>query len=177
MQSAMEKQRASIARQRAAVRMQAQTVGTWLAPGPEESPAVAGAPQAPCDPIADAEVAALIEGAAKAHEVQPKLLRAVIEQESGFRPCAVSAKGAQGLMQLMPATATELGVRDPFDPKENIEAGATYLKQLIDKFKGDLAQALGAFNAGPGAVDQANGIPDIPETRDYVGAILQKVKR
>ena len=78
-------------------------------------------------------------------------------------------------MQLMPETATQLGVHDPFDPKENIEAGAKYLRQLLDKYKGDMAQALGAYNAGPSTVDQSGGVPAIPETKDYVDAILKKL--
>jgi soluble lytic murein transglycosylase-like protein len=125
--------------------------------------------------LADAVSAPLIDGAAQQQGVDTKLLRAVIDQESGFRPCAVSAKGAQGLMQLMPATAEELKVDDPFDPKQSIDAGAKYLKQLLDKYKGDIPQTLAAYNAGPGATDQAKGVPDIPETRAYVDAILQKL--
>ena len=164
--------RMAIEKQRAAVRKQAETAGAWLIPW-SPAPAVA---EAACDPIADSAVTPLIESAAKANAVQPKLLRAMIEQESAFRPCAVSSKGAQGLMQLMPETAGDLGVKDPFDPKESIEAGAKYLKQLLDKYKGDLKLALAAYNAGPSAVDEANGVPDIAETRDYVDAITKKVK-
>ena len=130
---------------------------------------------ADCDPIAETELAPMIDAAAKGHELQPRLLRAVMERESGFHPCAVSPKGAQGLMQLMPDTAGQFGVSDAFDPKQNIEAGATFLKQLLDKYKGDTAMALGAYNAGPSTVDQAGGIPNIPETRDYVDAILKKI--
>jgi len=175
MQAAVEKQRAAIATQREAVRKQAETAGAWLAPWtPASMPGIA--PMEPaCEPVPDAVVAPVVEGAAKAESLEPKLLRAVIEQESGFRPCAVSAKGAEGLMQLMPETSEQLGVSDPFDVKQNIEGGAKYLKELIDKYKGDLAQALGAFNAGPAAAGKAGGIPPIPETRDYVDAILKKV--
>jgi soluble lytic murein transglycosylase-like protein len=117
----------------------------------------------------------MIDAAAQSHSVQPKLLRAVMEQESGLRPCALSSKGAQGLMQLMPDTAGQFGVDDAFDPKQNIEGGARYLKELLDKYKGDLPLALGAYNAGPASVDQAGKVPDIPETRDYVAAILKKL--
>jgi len=78
-------------------------------------------------------------------------------------------------MQLMPQTIQDLGVEDPFDPRENVEAGAKFLKQLLDKYKGDLAQALGAYNAGPAAIDEAGGIPEMTETRDYVDAILKKL--
>ena len=166
--------RAAIQKQRAAVRQQARSAGAWLLPWSDE-PAIS-APSPPCDPIADAVAAPLIETAAKANEIQALLLHAVIEQESAFHPCAVSSKGAQGLMQLMPDTAGSLGVKDPFDPQQSIEAGARYLKQLLDKYKGDLKLALGAYNAGPAAVDAAGAIPDIPETHDYVDAILKRIK-
>ena len=172
--SAAELMRAALQKQRAAVHQQAQSAGAWLLPWPDE-PTISG-PSAPCAPIADAVAAPLIETAAKANQIQVPLLHAVIEQESGFHPCAVSSKGAQGLMQLMPDTAGSLGVKNSFDPQQSIEAGARYLKQLIDKYKGDLKLALGAYNAGPAAVDAAGAIPDIPETRDYVDAILKKIK-
>jgi len=106
--------------------------------------------------------------------VMTELLRSVVAQESGFRPCAVSKKGAQGLMQLMPATAEQLAVEDPFEPAENLEAGAKYLRQLVDKYAGDLALALAAYNAGPGTVEEAKGIPAIPETR-YLKAFFCRV--
>jgi len=167
-QEAMEKQRAAAAVQREAVRKQVEMANQWRAP--ELAP-----PASDCDPIADVELSPMIDAAAQTHSVQPKLLRAVMEQESGLRPCAVSRKGAQGLMQLMPETAGQLGVDDVFDPRQNIEAGARYLKELLDKYKGDLPLALGAYNAGPSTVDQAGKIPDIPETRDYVAAILKKL--
>ena len=168
--------RAAMDKQRAASRIQAQSVGAWIPPwSPEMQVEEAQAP--PCDPLADEAMAPLIDGAAKAQNVEANLLRAVIEQESAFRPCAISPKGAQGLMQLMPDTAAQLAVHDVFDPKENIEAGAKYLKQLIDKYKGDLKLALGAYNSGPATIDQAGGIPDIPETRDYVDSILKKIAK
>lgn len=167
-----EQQRASVERQREAVRKQAETLGLWLLPWADGPPA---AMTAACDPLADDVVAPLIETAAKTQQMDPKLVRAVIEQESGVRPCAVSPKGAQGLMQLMPETAGQLAVADPFDPQENIQGGTRYLKQLLEKYKGDLGRALAAYNAGPGAVNQANGIPEIPETQEYVDAILTKL--
>jgi len=171
MKASADKQRAAIAIQREAVQKQALTASVWLPPWG----ASAGMAEPPCDAIADPTVTPIIESAAKAHDLQPNLIRAVIERESGFRPCAVSSMGAEGLMQLMPETAEQLGVSDPFDAGQNIEAGAKYLKDLVDKYKGDLALALGAYNAGPGAADQARGIPAIPETRDYVDAILKKI--
>jgi soluble lytic murein transglycosylase-like protein len=174
MRAAMEKQRAAMAVQQIAVRKQAEAAGATILPwAPAAMP---DAVQAACDPIAETVVSPLIENAAKVNSVQAKLVRAVMEQESGLRPCAVSAKGAQGLMQLMPETSGELNVKDPFDPTENIAAGARYLKQLLDKYKGDTKLALAAYNAGPSAVDAVNAVPDIPETRDYVEAILKKIK-
>jgi soluble lytic murein transglycosylase-like protein len=172
----MEKQRAAMATQQESVRKQAQNAGATLVPWSPAPPVSDAAEPPPCDPIADGVVTPLIENAAKANELQVKLVRAVIEQESGFRPCAVSPKGAQGLMQLMPATASELNVKDVLDPKENVAAGAKYLKQLLDKYKGDYKLALAAYNAGTAAVDAASGVPDIQETRDYVDAILKKIK-
>jgi soluble lytic murein transglycosylase-like protein len=172
-----ELQRTAVALQRAAIRKQAESLGLWMQPGsPAPAPAMGPASEPPaCETMADAVVAPLIESAARAQSLDTRLIRAVIERESGFHACAVSSRGAQGLMQLMPETAGLLGVRDSFDPKENIEAGARYLKQLLDKYQGDLAQALSAYNAGPAVVDQTGGAPEIPETKDYVNAILEKL--
>jgi soluble lytic murein transglycosylase-like protein len=167
----MAQTQASLDRQRASAELQRESIRKQMALATPVA-----AVEGPCDPLPVETVGPLIESAAGAQKLQANLLRAVIERESGYRPCAVSPKGAKGLMQLMPATAGDLLVRDPFDPKENIEAGAKYLKQLIDKYKGNLSQALGAFNAGPSAVDQAGGIPNIPETREYVKAILDKIE-
>jgi len=172
-------QNAAIERQRAAARKQATSLGLWMQPGspvPAPIAAAASAPEQPaCDPIAASAVTPLIENAARAQNLDTKVIRAVMEQESALRPCAISARGAEGLMQLMPETAGQLGVRDAFDPKESVEAGAKYLRQLLDKYKGDMARALGAYNAGPAAVDQAGGVPPIPETKDYVDAIMKKL--
>jgi len=167
----MQKQRAAIAIQREAVKKQADLAKEWRAPSLSEI----APPPADCDPIADVELTPMIDAAAQKHSVEPKLIRAVIEQESGLRPCALSPKGAQGLMQLMPETAGQLGVEDPFDAKENVEGGARYLKGLLDKYKGDVSLALAAYNAGPSAVDQAGRVPEIPETVDYINAILKKL--
>jgi soluble lytic murein transglycosylase-like protein len=175
LQSAMAKQRAAIAVQRLAVRQQSQMAVPWMLATPriEATPGI-GAED--CDPIADPELTPLIDSAAQQHQVEPKLLRGVIEQESGFHACAISAKGAKGLMQLMPATAEQFKVDDVFDPKQNIEAGATYLRQLLDKYKDDVQMALAAYNAGPTTVDKIGGIPDIQETRDYVEAVMKKMQ-
>lgn len=174
-QSSMEKQRAAIAIQREAVRKQSEMAVQWHAQSQARPPEIE-APAWDCAPIADVELTPLIDRAAQQHQVDTKLLRGVIEQESAFRPCAISAKGAMGLMQLMPATIEQFNVDDVFDPQQNIEAGATFLRQLLDKYKGDFKLALAAYNAGPGNVDKTGGIPDIKETQDYVEGIMKKMK-
>lgn len=116
--------------------------------------------------------AEIIASAAEAQGVDPLLVRALIQVESGYRPRARSRKGAMGLMQLMPSTAREYNVRYPFEPKANIEAGIKHLKTLIDRFGDDVGLALAAYNAGPGAVEKFNGIPPYRETRSYVSRIL-----
>jgi len=109
-----------------------------------------------------------IETAASFNALEESLIRAIIHAESAYQPDARSPKGAQGLMQLMPATAAELQVADPFDPAENIDGGARYLAQLLQEFGGDLDLAAAAYNAGPNAVYQYGGIPPFDETREYV---------
>ena len=114
----------------------------------------------------------LIRQNAHRHGIQPELVRAVIQVESGFNPRAVSPKGAMGLMQLMPATAAQFGVRDPFNAAENIRAGVSYLRQLLDRYNDDEQLALAAYNAGPGAVAKyGTKIPPYRETRAYVHKI------
>jgi soluble lytic murein transglycosylase-like protein len=115
--------------------------------------------------------AEIIARAAEAHGVNPMLVSALIKVESGYRPRARSRKGAMGLMQLMPSTARAYQVRNPFDPKANIEAGIKHLKTRIDRFRG-VELALAAYNAGPGAVEKFNGVPPYRETRSYVTRIL-----
>lgn len=117
----------------------------------------------------------LIEENAAAHGVSPHLVRAVIQQESGFNPGARSHKGAMGLMQLMPATAVELGVSDPYDPSENIRGGVQYLKGLLVKFAQNVELALAAYNAGPTAVLRYGSVPPYRETQNYVTRIKTAV--
>jgi soluble lytic murein transglycosylase len=113
----------------------------------------------------------VIVRAARNHRVEPALVKAVIAAESNFEAQAVSRVGAQGLMQLMPATSRTLGVRDPFHPTENVEGGTRYLREMLDRY-GDLRRALAAYNAGPKAVDRYQGIPPYTETREYVYRVL-----
>ena len=123
---------------------------------------------APSTLSADASVNELIEDAAQRHGVDPLLVHSVIQVESSYNSKAISPAGAQGLMQLIPSTARQLGVKDAFSPKENIEAGVKYLKYLTDYYKNDLRLALAAYNAGPGAVDKYKWIPPYAETQNYV---------
>ncbi len=116
---------------------------------------------------------ALISEASERHGVSFPLLKAIIKAESDFDPHAVSKKGATGLMQIMPENFKPLGIRDPFDPWQNINAGARYFKQMYDRFKGKLALSLAAYNAGPTAVDRYKTIPPYEETEEYVRRVLK----
>ena len=172
MQPSLAAQRASIARQ-----VGDRSSESFFLLGPPSRSSLVPVPAAPesdCEPLPAAQLDSLIEGAAKQQDLQPELLRSMVNQESGARPCAVSPKGAMGLMQLMPATAAQLGVKDPFDPQENLNAGAWFVKQLLTTYN-DLPLALGAYNAGPARVNAIDGIPAIPETQNYVQKILSSL--
>ena len=119
------------------------------------------------------DIDAAIDQAALRHNVDPNLVRAVIKVESNFNPNAVSRKGAMGLMQLMPQTARQLKVANPFDPQQNVDAGVRHLKQLMESYGGDVRLTLAAYNAGSGAVARSAGVPHFAETRNYVKRITQ----
>ena len=159
----MEKQRATILRQRREVR----SIAVSVRQIPAAKPA--------CAAIEAPELGRMIELAAAANQVPSEVVREVARQESAFQPCAVSKKGAEGLMQLMPATQESLGVENPFDPQESLMAGARLLRELISRYNGSLPLALSAYNAGPKKVDRADGIPAIAETRAYVAQILSRL--
>lgn len=120
---------------------------------------------------------ALAQEVARRHGLDPALVLAVMGVESSFQPDAVSPKGAQGLMQLMPATAKELGVTDPLDPLQNADGGARYLRDLLARYDGDVEKALAAYNAGPGAVARHRGVPPYRETQAYVRKVLERYQR
>ena len=118
-----------------------------------------------------ADIDSAIEQAAARHNVDPNLVRAVVKVESNFNPNAVSRKGAMGLMQLMPSTARQLKVNNPFDPEQNVDAGVRHLKQLLESYGGDVRLTLAAYNAGAGAVARSSGVPHFAETQNYVRRI------
>ncbi len=118
----------------------------------------------------------IVEDASRRYGLDPALVHAVVQAESGYDPYATSPAGAQGLMQLMPATARALGVRDPYDPVQNVEGGVRYLRGLLDRF-GDVRLALAAYNAGPHAVQRYGGVPPYVETRAYVERVLATWQR
>lgn len=118
------------------------------------------------------EILGIINEVSNKYDVDPKLIEALVKQESGFNPSAKSKAGALGLMQLMPSTAKGLGVTDPMDVRQNIEGGVKYVKSMLDRFNGNIILALAAYNAGPNAVKKYDGVPPYKETQNYVRSIL-----
>ena len=167
----------SLEKQRASVEQQLKFIKFPVAPAVPMPVSFAVPPPVAyaCEPVAQPELSKMIETVAREQSVDPALVREVARQESGFHPCAVSPKGAAGLMQLMPSTQAQLEVRDPFNPQESLSAGAKLLKQLLDRYHGDLALALSAYNAGMTRVDKISAVPEIPETQGYVTNILGRL--
>ncbi|HZO93330.1 MAG TPA: lytic transglycosylase domain-containing protein [Candidatus Baltobacteraceae bacterium] len=128
-------------------------------------------------PVPPAQIDSLVSQNAATWQVDPALLKAVIANESGFDANATSRTGAQGLMQLMPETAASLGVRDAYDPVQNVAGGARYLRGLLDRFGGDMRLAVAAYNAGPGAVEKYGDVPPYAETRNYVDNVLSSFQK
>lgn len=118
------------------------------------------------------QISTLVTAASSENSVPPGLVQAVLMAESAGDPSAVSLAGAQGLMQLMPDTSAHCGIANAFDPGENVQCGAAYLKQLLDRYHGDATLAVAAYNAGPGAVDHYHGVPPYAETRAYVTRVI-----
>lgn len=176
--SASDRQMEAAGKQRAASQAQTSPApdGSFFSTG-WASPAMLKLPEGPsCPPMPVSDADPFVTKSATQYKLNPDLIRAVIRQESAYYPCAVSDRGAMGLMQLMPDTVATFKVADPFDPAQNIESGARYLKQLLGRFKGDLKLALAAYNAGPEKVDGAKpSVPDIAETKDYVDQIVKSM--
>jgi len=119
----------------------------------------------------------VVNAASRRYHLDPDLINSVIHAESGFNPRAVSPKGAQGLMQLMPQTASRLGVANSFDPGDNLDGGTRYLRELLERYNFDLIKALAAYNAGPGRVEKYHGVPPYYETQAYVARIIRDFNR
>ena len=127
-------------------------------------------------PVADTDLTAMIDRIADEQGVETHLVHSVIRAESNYNPNAVSPKGAQGIMQLIPSTARRFGVSNAFDAKENIQGGVRYLRFLLDYYQGDYAKAIAAYNAGESAVDKYNGVPPFAETQNYVYQVARNLK-
>ena len=138
---------------------------------PQIAPLDAGGADAPA-PVPPEQINQLVQQNADIWQVDPALIKSVIANESSFNANATSPVGAQGLMQLMPETAASLGVRNPYDPAQNVAGGTRYLRSLLDRFKGDTRLAVAAYNAGPGAVEKYGDVPPYAETQSYVKNVL-----
>src|SRR5271157_3500730 len=195
-QDSQTQQRAAVARQRQALEGPGQSIqrqqqaasrqsaaagrqhrdAPWVTVAAEGDTPVAGSFDPNCTSLEKEEAQVRFKSEEQRNGLPAGLLEAVARQESALYPCAVSRAGALGLMQLMPATATEFGVANPLDPWQSLQGGGEFLKQLLDRYGGDLTLALGAYNAGPSRVDLYGGVPPIPETQNYVGSVLTRMR-
>lgn len=159
-----------------------QQMGEAMAPTPSaQRPVAASQPADTGNTVshvraAKGQIGNLLVSSAQKYGVDPKLLSAMAEVESGYNPDAVSSTGAVGVMQLMPSTAASLGVQNPYDAKQNIDGGAKYLKELLNDFGGNVRNAVAAYNAGPAAVRKYHGVPPYAETQNYVSHVLDLSK-
>lgn len=147
------------------------------APPPPLPQATSSAQAAPAQAFRAQNIAEVVGPASEKHLIDPALINSVIRAESGFNPRAVSPKGAQGLMQLMPGTAAQLGVQNAFEPGANVEGGTAYLHALLEQYNWDLVKALAAYNAGPQRVAQYGGVPPYRETHAYVARVIRDFNR
>jgi soluble lytic murein transglycosylase-like protein len=151
--------------------------------GPALTPAASSGPALPTSSVPGrvasqhVDVSQVVNAASDRYRLDPDLVTSVIRAESGFKVHAISPKGAQGLMQLMPGTASKLGVPNAFDPEANVDGGTRYLRELLERYNFDLIKALAAYNAGPHRVEQYNGVPPYRETRKYVASIVRDFNR
>jgi hypothetical protein len=146
-------------------------------PNPTPRTATPAIPPAQAAAVTRAELNNMVAGAGERHQIDPDFINSVIRAESGFHSNAVSKKGAQGLMQLMPGTASQLGVANPFDPNSNVEGGTKYLRELLERYNFDPVKALAAYNAGSKRVDKYHGVPPYYETQAYIARIIRDYNR
>jgi len=173
--SSLQRQHSAVAHQRAAVdRVRRQEPWHIVPAAPDVWSEASYVPS--CPSLDWDQAKERFEEVEQRNELPAGLLGAVARQESGLHPCAVSSAGAAGLMQLMPATASQFGVDDPLDPWQSLQAGGQFLKRLLRRYNGDLRLALGAYNAGPAHVDLFGGIPPFPETRNYVDSVISRIR-
>jgi len=144
---------------------------------PADQPAPDAAAATAAAPVPPAQIDSLVQQNADIWQVDPALIKSVIANESSFNANATSPVGAQGLMQLMPETAASLGVKNPYDPAQNVAGGTRYLRSLLDRFKGDTRLAVAAYNAGPNAVEKYGDVPPYAETQNYVQNVLGSLDR
>lgn len=172
----IQRQQAAVSRQNA-VAERLRREEPWVTVAPEADTWAVRSGDPACRSLEEEEAKGRFKSEEERNGLPAGLLEAVARQESALYPCAVSRAGALGLMQLMPATATQFGVADPLDPWQSLQGGGQFLKLLLDRYGGDLPLALGAYNAGPSRVDFYGAVPPIPETQNYVDSVLTKMRR